>query len=679
MKARLVDIKGHRQVEINGKVIPFTAYRSWRPNEDNLAAFNDRGFPIMTLLPSGIKNRFGIPYSAFGEYWIGEGKYDFDILKRQIDQFVNAAPDVYLAINLMLDTRDWFLRDHPECLNSFIYFSSVCFYEPWIKCAERMLSDTIDFLEREYPEKVFCIFLSAGGTCEWHNKALDLPTSALRDGAFRKYVGDPKAKIPTETDIEKTSFGNFREPSKLKTEIAFCHFTNEIMNNALAHFARFVKEYTDGRLLVGAPAGYALIGAHPLSGHSSVADIMKISDIDIIVCPASYFHRRLDNVSASQSAMDSVRANGKLFITSVDNTSYFANTDPLAQALQLDGSHVRHDSAEETIHYIRRETALSMSKGAGFWFFDMYGSWYPNANIRNELKRVREAYARLCECDTEYNSEIAFLADPRGTIYTNKGVLIREESIQAQITELGKVGAPVDYYTVDDILLDNFPREKYKLYIVPACYAPSVGIRAEIKRLRKNASFIFVGACGCITEDGFSFDAGADFTGIMTEPDPTPDGYSLISEEYNDTGAKKLYAGKKYGEIKPVMKAVSGKYETVATDLLSGSERMVISEREGGFDIWSFRGTLPVSFLRTIAKRAGVFLYQTDGLPTYANSSMLALFDHKGGEHKVILPKKCRLTEVYTGEVHEYDGEALSLKFAPNECKSFIIENNREK
>ena len=674
MKARLIDVKGHRLVEINGEKIPFTAYRSWRPKEENLDAFNKRGFPIMTLLPSGIKNRFGIPYSAFGEYWIGEGKYDFDILRRQIDQFINAAPDTYLAINLMLDTRDWFLRDHPECLNSFIYFSSVCFYEPWIKCAERMLMDTIDFLEREYPEKVFCIFLSAGGTCEWHNKANDLPQSPLRDEAFRKYVGNSDAKLPTEKDIEKVSFGSFREPNKLKNEIDFCHFTNEIMNNALAHFARFVKEYTDGRLLVGAPAGYALIGEHPMSGHSSVADIMKIPDIDIIVCPASYFHRRLDNVSASQSAMDSVRVNRKLFITSVDNTSYFANTDPLAQALQLDGSHVRHDSAEETIHYIRRETALSMSKGAGFWFFDMYGSWYPCDNIRDELKKVREAYARLCECDTEYNSEIAFLADPRGTIYTNKGSLIKQEQIQAQMTELGRIGAPVDYYTVDDILLEDFPREKYKLYIVPTCYSPSEKIRVAIKELRKNASFIFMGACGCITEEGFSYEAGADFTGIMTEPDPTPDGYSVISEEYNDTGAKKLYAGKKYGEINPVMKAVSGKYETLATDLLSGSERMVMSEREGGFDIWSFRGTLPACFLRVIAKRAGVFLYQTDGIPTYANSSMLALFDHKGGAHEIALPKNCTLTEVYTGEKHIFRGKPISLKFETNECKFFIIE-----
>jgi hypothetical protein len=161
----------------------------------------------------------------------------------------------------------------------------------------------------------------------------------------------------------------------------------------------------------------------------------------------------------------------------------------------------------------------------------------------------------------------------------------------------------------------------------------------------------------------------------MTEPDPTPDGYSVISEEYNDTGAKKLYAGKKHGEIKPVMKAVSGKYETVAKDLLSGSERMVISEREGGFDLWSFRGTLPAELLRVMAKRADVFLYQTDGLPTYANGSMLALFDHKGGEHEVVLPKKCKLTEVYTGESHEFCGEPIKLTFARNECKYFIVED----
>jgi len=674
MKARLVDVRGVRQVEINGKLFRFTAYRSWRPKEENLSAFNDRGFPIMTLLPSGIKNRFGVAYSEFGEYWIGDGKYDWDVLRRQIDQFVSSAPDVYLAINLMLDTRDWFLREHPECLNSFIYFSSVCFYRPWIECAERMLSDTIDFLEREYPERVFCIFLSAGGTCEWHNKANDLPPSPLRDAAFREYVGDENAHVPTEEEIAAVSFGSFREPNKQKSAIDFCNFTNGIMNNALAHFAAFVKRHTEGRLLVGAPAGYALIGEHPLSGHSGVADIMRIPDIDIIVCPASYYHRRLEGVSASQSAMDSVRVNGKLMITSVDNTSYYANSEPFAQALQLDGSHVRHSTPMETVHYIRRETALSMSKGAGFWFFDMYGCWYPDEAIRDELLRVRLAYDRLSEGEVKYNAEVALLADPRGYIYTDRGSLIKSELLNGQIDALGRIGAPVDYYTVEDILLPDFPREQYKLYLIPTCYAPSEEIRRAVKELRRHSSVIFMGAVGCITEDGFSYEAGADFTGIQTEPDPNPDGYSVIGGEYNDTGERLLYAGKRHGEIKPVMRAAQGKYECLGRDLLSESERLVLSEREGGFDVWSFRGTLPAPCLRYLAKRAGVFLYHGEGIPTYANSRMLALFDHKGGEREIILPKPCTLSEVYTDEAHVFCGKPLKLSFKPNECKFFIIE-----
>ena len=100
MKARLVDVRGHRLVEINGSIIPFTAYRSWRPREENLAAFNKRGFPIMTFLPSGIKNRFGIPYSAFGEYWIGEGKYDFALL-----DFHAEATSEKIAMGRYLDGR----------------------------------------------------------------------------------------------------------------------------------------------------------------------------------------------------------------------------------------------------------------------------------------------------------------------------------------------------------------------------------------------------------------------------------------------------------------------------------------------------------------------------------------------------------------------------------------------
>jgi len=673
MQAKIVEKNGMNVVEINGKTFEFTAYRSWRPQEKYLKAFNDREFPFMTLLPSGIKNSLGTPYSEFGEYWKGDGIYDWDILRAQMDQFVKNAPDTYLAINLMLDTRDWFLREHPECLNSFIYFSAVCTYKVWRECAARMLKDTIDFLEREYPEKVFAIFLSAGGTCEWHNKALDLPKNPLHEALYREWTGNPEATIPTEEEIQACENGIFRNPKTQKNVIEFLQFTNDAINDTLTYFAKLVKEHTGGRLLVGAPAGYVLVGEYPLSGHSEAGEVMKNPYLDIIVCPASYYHRQLDGVSGSQAAMDSIRINHKLMVHSIDNTTYAANGHPCAQIMQY--SHCRHESMAQSIHYIRRECALAMSKGAGFWFFDMYGCWYPDASWQDELARIKAVYHDVVEKGVEFNAEIAVLADSRSYIYTNKGDLIKLEQVQEQIQELGRIGAPVDYYFMDDILLEQFPAERYKLYLLPNAFVASEKVRKKIAELKEaGASFLFCGAAGAITEEGFSYKAASEFTGIELAEDTMGDSYTLVEERYNDSGAPKIYAGTRKGKILPVMVASDNQCEVWGRDFLREVPRLVCKERHKGFDAWSFRGTVPSCVLRRFAEKAGVFLYQKDGLPTYANSRMVCFFDHKGGKHEITFPHKGKLVEAFTGAELKVGEEALCIEFAENECKLFIYE-----
>ena len=204
MQARVVNYHGVNSIEINGKIFQYVGYRSWTPKEKYLRAFDELGFPFMTMLPSGIKNSLGVPYSPYGEYWIGEGKYDWDVLRRQIDDFVNYAPHTYILLNIMLDTRDWFLKEHPDCPNSFIYFTAACAYKPWIEAASQMVKDTIDFVEREYPEKVFGIMLSAGGTCEWHNKAPDFLQNENRLADFRRWCGRPDAWVPTPAERAET-------------------------------------------------------------------------------------------------------------------------------------------------------------------------------------------------------------------------------------------------------------------------------------------------------------------------------------------------------------------------------------------------------------------------------------------------------------------------------------------
>lgn len=56
MQARVVNYHGVNSIEINGKIFQYVGYRSWTPKEKYLRAFDDLGFPFMTMLPSGIKN-----------------------------------------------------------------------------------------------------------------------------------------------------------------------------------------------------------------------------------------------------------------------------------------------------------------------------------------------------------------------------------------------------------------------------------------------------------------------------------------------------------------------------------------------------------------------------------------------------------------------------------------------
>ena len=670
MNANVVFENGHAAVSINGEVIPFSAYRSWRPKAENYAGFAKEGFPFVTLLASGIKNRLGLPYSEYGEYWLGDGVYDWDVLRRQLDLVIENAPDAYIIMNLMVDTRDWFLREHPECLYSFHYYSSVAGYEVWRKTAARMLSDTIDFLEREYPEKVFCIFLSGGATCEWRNLYHEAPSSPARDEAYRKYICDPEARVPSPEEIAHTSHGSFRDKKQDKCAIDFLKFTNEIVTDSIAYFSKVVKEHTKGRLLVAVAAGYATVAGDPLSGHSDAAAVAKIPDIDIIFCPASYIHRVPSGVSASQAAMDSIRVNGKMMVTSVDNRSYASRSNIYAQIME---PHYLHDSMEESISYVRRETALSMSKGAGFWIFDMYGVNYPEDWHKAELGKIRRLAHELRKAPVKYNSEVAVLYHAASTIYTNAGDSIRDESIFPEITELGRIGCPVDHYALDDILLDSFPKNQYKLYILPNCLAPTEELREKIKELRKNASFIFTGAAGCVGEDGFSLDLAEELMGIRITEDGAGDYFAVVDKEYCDLGYDKVY--RQFGnEILPSLKAEEEGVTVMARQMITGEAKLVMRERSGGFDVWSARGAIPESVLRPLAKRAGVFLYQEHSLPTYANSRMLGLFDHKGGCRTLNFPKPCKLREYYTGKIYEYTDKPLEVEFEPNECKVFLIE-----
>lgn len=67
--------------------------------------------------------------------------------------FIENAPDAYFAIMLQLDTRDWYLKEHPEVPNSFTHLSQIACDENWKREASEYMKQAIIYIEKKYGSK----------------------------------------------------------------------------------------------------------------------------------------------------------------------------------------------------------------------------------------------------------------------------------------------------------------------------------------------------------------------------------------------------------------------------------------------------------------------------------------------------------------------------------------------
>ena len=107
---KIVRENGVLKIQINGKNYNPLSFKSFRPNPQNVSEFYNAGIRLFSVLSSGITSALGVPYSLYGESWTGDNQYDFSAIDRQMDMFIENAPDAYFAPMLQIDPRDWYLK-----------------------------------------------------------------------------------------------------------------------------------------------------------------------------------------------------------------------------------------------------------------------------------------------------------------------------------------------------------------------------------------------------------------------------------------------------------------------------------------------------------------------------------------------------------------------------------------
>ena len=125
VKTRIVRHNGQLMIDIGGTLHSALSFKSFRPNPVNITEMYTAGVRLFDVLSSGILCGLGVPYSRFGESWVGEYEYDFAPIDRQMEMFLEHAPEGYFAPMFQIDTRPWYLAQHPEAPNSFTHLSQI--------------------------------------------------------------------------------------------------------------------------------------------------------------------------------------------------------------------------------------------------------------------------------------------------------------------------------------------------------------------------------------------------------------------------------------------------------------------------------------------------------------------------------------------------------------------------
>ena len=655
MKASIIRKNGSPVINIGDKKVYPVSYRTFQPDERLVKDFYNAGYELFQLFPSGILCSLNVPYSNSGEVWDGENKYNWDNLRKHIDKFLNSAPTAKFALLIQLDTRQWYLNENEDAVDSFKNLTLMCKDEKWRSSASSFLKSIIEFVEKEYPDRVYIAHIFAGHTCEWYSY---YPKGGFENNErlvknYADYFGAAE-KMPSYDELFKSDNGIFRHPRLQKKAVDFWRFYSEIIVDTIGFFAKKVKEITNGRMLTGCFYGYTMcFFPSYVRGHNAFHSLLCCEDIDVIFSPSAYSPFRLmESSNAFNIAIDSIKLHKKLYIHEIDNTTSLTKGNKFADLLQ--GLHQRPENVEDSVTYLKRDCARALEHGAGYWWFDMWGGWYDDKTLMENMSKIKKASEVIYEAGTESVSEIAVFIDsysqlcladdnPLASAGGDYGAVnAHKQNVYLQQEGLNNIGAPVSYFDLNDILNPSFPHQKYKLYIFPDLYAPSKEVSEKISLLRKERkSFVFIHAPGYIGENDYSFENMKKLTGFNFRIADEISGKTVSSDNLSWGGEK---------NISPLFTITDNDCEIIGKYEESGLVAAAVKKNEKTIDAWFGSGNVPGSILREIALEAGVFIYSKSDIPLYINKSMLGIYSHKGGKYEIMLPDDELLIDLYNEE-----------------------------
>jgi hypothetical protein len=667
------------KINVDGVDYEPLAFKSFRPTERNISDFYKAGVKFFCVLSTGQESATkGIYYSNFGESWIDDYTYDFKPIDNQIELFLQNAPEAYLDVMLAVDTRKWWLEKYKDYPDSYWCMSQVCTDEKWRKAAVAYLKAAVAHIEEKYGDRVFAYHILGGTTTEWISDRDYEEASDIKLQAYKAYLNDENAVIPTKEERENfPCLQVFLDPKEHENLISYRKFHADIIADTILYFAKGIREIIGYDKLIGVYYGYLFeLGAHRIwnAGHLAYEKVFNSKDVDIISAPIPYWlYRRLDGMSGVMCTVDTLTEHIKLYFQEDDQRSFLPMLQFGEGRTLVGGGGATN--RQEMINMLRREFMHTQSKGLALWWFDMFEGWYYDDQVMDEIRKCGEFAKLLTKKPNKNVAEIAVIADPESLYYVNKTSIINSEVLDRQRSELSKIGAPYDLYS--SCSLETVDFTPYKMVIFLSQFKADEKYTKLIdEKIKKDGkTVVWVYAPNYVSEDGLSIDSVREITEMNLQVHPRAEtiircgelvyGFSVPKKE---TFYVKVEGDDGFTTTEPNIE-VLGRYQ------ISYNPALVRKDCGDYVSVFSGSGYLSGDVFRMIAEKAGVHIYLKDSFSTvYVREGMIGVYHRKQKDAVIYVALDGDYKDLYTGTVYTSKNKEIYLPYTETTMAKLLIK-----
>ena len=614
----------------------------------------------------------GVPYSLFGESWIGDGRYDFSAIDRQMDMFLENAPDAYFAPMIQIDTRDWYLAEHPDKPNSFTHLSQIAHDEEWRLAATEYMKAAIRHCEEKYGEHIYGYFLLGGTTTEWFSHGDKEASHPIKEAGYRKWTGNDSACLPSLERLNREG-AVFLEDDEDDVYRAR-RFHAETISELILYFAGEAQSVIRHQKLLGVYFGYLFeLGGERLYNDGSL-DYERVffsSDIDMISSPSAYGYRKIGDPSAFMVTQKTLDDHNKLYFLEFDHITHVAPeeicdgldiTASNRSIVKIPGSKSKCKNETETLNLMYRDFILCNANRAALWWFDMFDGWFRSDGMMAAVSHMLKLSNSLGAIATESVAEIAVIAEGRSMYRARKSARLATECLSNIRRTLAECGCAYDLYSMGDC--EAALSRPYKLYVFVNQYdLPELNdIHECLRNSGKSALWLYAPAYA--TDGVLDVTAIQKATEICVTEHTTSNGGIVYEDRWIDYGLNAPYFSVEDSRAIPL-----AYFE-------NGAVAVASREVHGYRSIYASTCNLPTGLFRKIASDAGAFVYSDNNFVyVYPNSASLGVYNATESDARIYVSEDGIYQDMIEGGFYESKNGMLVLPQKP--LRAYLLIQTR--